>query len=574
MLRATALAALLAVPALAQSPCFDRTYGTLLTMADDSVSLQNLGFNFPWLGNTVTDVTICSNGFIWMDGTSTGADYTPTEAEWLSQASRVGPMWVDINPALAVAGAGVWVNKLAATPTSPARFVVTWDRCPYYGTTNSVTFQLQLDDTGAMWMFYDAATAAHTAAGIAGITAGNGATANNVNFSTSPLNSGTTPTIYELFNGGVGGAFDLAGQGRLFLDNGTLGVLALDNPCPVGSWIKYGAGCPKNATVYESFGTGTCDLTNFSVRFVASANGYTAIPGGGLDTSYTNAVPGFGDDTTLQNFPIGFGFPYAGAIVNSVDICSNGFLWLTSNASADYSATVAEFLSLSPRIAPLWRDMSPQIGGTIYWDTNANFAMASWINCQSYNVTGSNSDIQVKLYANGDIEFNYGTVHPSGGTFGGATQTIVGFTEGGNAFDTGTIDFTNVVPGLQVGLPGRTPLVLDAAAGSLPKIGTNFTMQLSNIPASTQVGVFAIGLLQQAFDASVYGMPGCTQYVSLDATTLVLTGGAPTSSFTMGIPNNSGFLGVSLYAQGLTMSAGFTPIGVIASNGGRMLLGL
>ena len=28
----------------------------------------------------------------------------------------------------------------------------------------------------------------------------------------------------------------------------------------IGAFIQYGSGCPKNATVYESFGTGTCDL--------------------------------------------------------------------------------------------------------------------------------------------------------------------------------------------------------------------------------------------------------------------------------------------------------------------------
>lgn len=68
--------------------------------------------------------------------------------------------------------------------------------------------------------------------------------------------------------------------------------------------------------------------------------------------------------------------------------------------------------------------------------------------------------------------------------------------------------------------------------------------------------------------------PCCVQYVSLDATLLALTGGASTTNFSLGIPNNSSFISVQLFAQGLTFSPGCTPVGVIASNGGRVLMGL
>lgn len=572
MLRTITSLTCLAALTAAQAPCFEHQYGTLLTMADDSVSHQALPFTFPFNGNSITDIMVCSNGFVWLDGTTTSADWTPSEAEFLNLAPRIAPLWVDINPALATPGGGVWVNSIPPTPTSAGRMVITWDRCPYYGTTNSLTMQLQLEDTGAVTIFYDASSAAHTSAAIAGVTTGNGAPANNVDLSTVPINSATA-TIYELFNGGIGGPLDLAGVGHLYLSNGA-GLLVLPNACPLGAFIRYGSGCPKNATVYESFGTGTCDLTNSSFRFIKTGNGYLAITGGGFDTSYSNVVPGVGDDTIHQGLAIGFSFPFAGTTMSTVDLCSNGFLWMGTNASFDYSATVAEYLSLTPRIAPLWRDLSPQLGGGVYWDSNPTFAMATWLACPSYNVTGSASDIQVKLFANGDIEFNYGIVHPSGGTFAGATQSIAGFTEGNGAFDPGTVDLTNVVPGLTIGSVGMTPLSLTAQAGSLPRLGTTFTMELTNLPVGTAISVFALGLNQQNIDAGIYGMPGCVQYVTLDATVLALTGGAAMSTFSLGIPNNSAFIGTQLYAQGLSFSPGFTPAGVIASNGGRVLLGL
>lgn len=576
MLRATiTLASLAAFAAAQSSPCFERQFGTLLTMLDDSVSPpQTLPFSFPWNGSLVNVVTICSNGFVWLDGTTTLTDYTPTEAEFLSLAPRIAPMWVDVNPALAVAGAGVWVNSFAPTATSAGRFVVTWDRCPYYGTTNSLTMQLQIDDTGTVTFFYDASTYAHTSTGISGMTQGNGAIVNNVDLSTVPLNSGAAPTLYEIFNGGVGGPLDLAGQGLQFIDNTSGGYLALPNSCPIGAWVPYGSGCPKNGTVYESFGTGTCDLANTSIRFINTGGGYLAVTGGGLDPNYANVVPGIGEDTNHPGLPIGFSFPFASTFHTTVDLCSNGFLWLGTNASADYSATLAEYLSLTPRLAPLWRDVSPQLGQGVYWDTTATYAMATWIGAPSYGVANSPNDFQVKLFVNGDIEFNYGQISPAGGTFGGATQTIVGFTEGNGAFDPGTVDYTLVVPGHTIGLAGRIPLALDAAVGSSPQIGSAFSLELKNIPNGTVLSVFALGLFQRNIDASIYGMPGCTQYVSLDATILALTGGGSTTSFSLNIPNNSAFIGVQLFAQGLSFSPGYTPIGVIASNGGRILMGL
>jgi hypothetical protein len=576
MLRATTVLASLAAFAAAQSsPCFERQYGTLLTMLDDSVSPpQTLPFSFPFHGGNVNVVTICSNGFLWLDGTTTLTDFSPTEAEFLTFAPRIAPLWVDINPALAVAGAGVWVNSFAPTATTAGRFVVTWDRCPYYGTSNTLTMQLQIDDTGSITFFYDANTYAHTSAGIAGVTQGNGATANIVDLSVTPNNSGTTPTFYEVFNDGTNGPLDLAGEGLLFLDNSNGGLLELPNACPIGAWVRYGSGCPKDGTVYESFGTGSCDLANTSMRFVNTGSGYITVNGGGFDPNYVNLVPGVGEDTIHQGLPIGFSFPFAGTMHTTVDLCSNGFLWLGSNASPDYSATLAEYLSLTPRIAPLWRDVSPQLGSGVFWDITPTYAMATWLGAPSYNVPNSPNDFQVKLYANGDIEFNYGQISPLGGSFGGATQTIVGFTEGNGAYDPGIVNYTFVVPGHTIGQSGRIPLVLDAVLGSTPRLGTTFMMELSNLPIGTAISVFAIGLNQQNVDASIFGLEGCRQYVSLDAIVVALPNGNSSTTSSLPIPNNSAFIGVQLFAQGLSLSPGFTSVGVISSNGGRILMGL
>jgi hypothetical protein len=77
---------------------FQTTSGNLW-LADDDVSRPLLlPFSFQHPGGTTTRVRMCSNGYIWLDGTSTFADYSPTRRELVDAPARLFPLWMDLDP--------------------------------------------------------------------------------------------------------------------------------------------------------------------------------------------------------------------------------------------------------------------------------------------------------------------------------------------------------------------------------------------------------------------------------------------------------------------------------------------
>lgn len=556
----------LAAVAAAQGPCYEHQLGTAMAMLDDSVVVQPLGFTFPFNGQSVTSIGICSNGYIWLDnGVSTVADFTPSEAEFLSGPPRVAPRWVDLYPPTTQPGGGVFFNAL------PGRAVITWDRVAFYGDrAQFASMQVQLDVNGAITFYWHPTSGNYAGASVAGTTAGNNTAANLVDLSTAPLNFGTTVTGYELFNTGTAGTFDLySTTGQFWISNGTNGLLTIPTLCQPATSVPYGSGCPKNGTVYETFPSNGIDLANTSIRFVFNGSGYTAVAGPGLDTSYAAPVAGAGDDTVHQGLALGFPFPFQGGVHTTIDVCSNGFVWAASSTVFDYSPTVPEFLSELPRIAPMWRDFNFVSGGTLYFDTTPTTAMVSWVNVPNYGQTGTSSTVQLKLHAGGDIEFNYGSLSVQNPAL--SPVTLVGFTEGNNAADPGPVDYTTAVPGLTVGSAGNTPLSLVSIIP--PVLGGNFVTEIRNIPAGTSVAALILGFNRVAIDASIYGMAGCTQHVSLDSTTLGFVSGS-THQFSLALPSNPAFLGFLLYGQGLSFSAGFNALGLIATNGIQTTAGM
>ena len=61
-------------------------------------------------------------------------------------------------------------------------------------------------------------------------------------------------------------------------------------------------------------------------------------------------------------------------------------------------------------------------------------------------------------------------------------------------------------------------------------------------------------------------MPGCRQYCSLDASLAFAVSGA-TSGLAIPIPNNPALVGLNVYLQAATLTPGFNPLGVLATNG-------
>jgi hypothetical protein len=121
-----------------------------LALGDDALSAAlTLPFAFPFPGGATTQVRMCSNGFVWINGTSTAAEYQPTAALLVGAASRLAPLWMDLNPA---AGGTCHFD---VAPGNAAVYL-TWNGVPHYGSTAGNTVQVALFPSGAVEFRYRA----------------------------------------------------------------------------------------------------------------------------------------------------------------------------------------------------------------------------------------------------------------------------------------------------------------------------------------------------------------------------------------------------------------------------------
>ena len=162
-------------------------------------------------------------------------------------------------------------------------------------------------------------------------------------------------------------------------------------------------------------------------------------------------APGSNDpkDKGRVTIPLGFTFPFYNRVYSQITVTANGLLFLepssASNTSSDFAPNFAIPSGGEPNglIAPLWDDLigsnptsevrtQPLSSGTLgqglaieFKDWNRSFA--------NFLLT-----FQVRLWANGTIEFYYGTMTGAGGTTISAT---IGIEAPSGA--TGTVGLTN-----------------------------------------------------------------------------------------------------------------------------------
>jgi hypothetical protein len=138
-----------------------------------------------------------------------------------------------------------------------------------------------------------------------------------------------------------------------------------------------------------------------------------------------------GDDD-FEEVALGFSFPFNGSSYSSVFVNSNGSLTFGAG-DTDFSESVSEFLAESPRIAPLWDDLSPQNGGLVTVEFGPGSVTVSFVDVPEFVSTGANT-FAVTLNADGSYSVDYGSLT--------ATDGLVGATEGGGAADPGEVDLS------------------------------------------------------------------------------------------------------------------------------------
>ncbi len=121
-----------------------------------------------------------------------------------------------------------------------------------------------------------------------------------------------------------------------------------------------------------------------------------------------------------------------------------------------------------------------------------------------------------------------------------------------------------------VGCPPTRPFTLQFAG--TPRAGQPFQIQVSNGPVTVPLAWLALATRAQTpLELTAAGMPGCTLYQPLDILLqFSVSGGAGTIPLTAPILNAA--CGLQVFVQALGWEPTANPLGVIASNGGRIVV--
>src|SRR5262249_47330411 len=131
--------------------------------------------------------------------------------------------------------------------------------------------------------------------------------------------------------------------------------------------------------------------------------------------------------------------------------------------------------------------------------------------------------------------------------------------------------FASGCPG-SLGIAGLTP------SGSL-QIGNTLTVVVDHLAQDLAIVMTGLSTTSSAFgplplDLGVFGMPGCTGWVSPDAIAVVL-GSGNAATFALTVPNEAGLVGITVFQQALVPDFGASnAAGVVVSDAARATVGV
>lgn len=195
--------------ASAAPPIWEPDFGTQLGLTDDSTTSRtfaSLDFTFPFVGIDYTgadNLWVSSNGFISL-GADSGPDCCAGDvAILLAEGPRIALFWADHAPD-GSAGNDVYINAFNDDGDPEIdRVVITWnDRLIDNGQT--IVAQIQLFEDGTVIFGFDGYDlTGFDDTTLIGLSPGSGASdPGSTDLSASmPFNTGTEPTVYELYVG-------------------------------------------------------------------------------------------------------------------------------------------------------------------------------------------------------------------------------------------------------------------------------------------------------------------------------------------------------------------------------------
>jgi hypothetical protein len=338
------------------------------------------------------------------------------------------------------------------------------------------------------------------------------------------------------------------------------------------SKTPYGSGCYDLArSFYEDFATAAAmDLGNSSLSMIYNgSSGYSVQPGVTAFVAPSgSAITIANGDDAEQTVTLASPFPYPGGPASALTVCSNGFVSAASGNGTNYTPSAATFLGFPQACWATWHDFNPLTGGAIKFEEVGNVTYLTWLAVADWS-GGGFSTFQYQFdRATGNVHVVWQAMSTLGGT-----GYLVGFKLAGAVVDPGSRDISATLAAtFPAGLDVRA-LALDASAR--PITGTAINLVTTNVPAGSAVGVNIMSFTRyvSGLDLGGIGMPGCRQFVGLDATVVFLPSGG-SGSRPLPIPNNPALSGLRVSSQSAVFATGVNPLGVLASNGLDLLIGI
>ncbi|RIK64198.1 MAG: hypothetical protein DCC65_14920 [Planctomycetota bacterium] len=171
----------------------------------------------------------------------------------------------------------------------------------------------------------------------------------------------------------------------------------------------------------ELFDGGDNDLDNVSLTFIPNGSNdfyaACATPIIAFPTDPTGGtVLSLSDDGNANVSLTGgaqvwiYGTAYSNFYVNS-----NGNITFGSS-DGDYTESLAEHFG-KPRVAALWDDLNPSVGGQVSWRQLGDRVAVTWLNVPEHSTSNQNS-FQIELYFDGTIHISYLSIAAADGLAG------------------------------------------------------------------------------------------------------------------------------------------------------------
>ncbi|MFT4841198.1 MAG: serine protease AprX [Planctomycetota bacterium] len=340
------------------------------------------------------------------------------------------------------------------------------------------------------------------------------------------------------------------------------GVGQVAPPGVFGEAESIGFGCDGSTCVDAIYEYPTFSLANSSITFEHVGVDYVLQPGQGNWIPAAGQNLGMADNTEVVK-NLAFTLAYPGGSTSSLRVCSNG--WISSGLFTGTSNLVPDpddFLAQT-MWAPLWHDLNPGAGGSVWFDSTSQRAVVTWVTVPNFFNSGA-STFQVQFWANGDVHFIYQNMTIAG-------DYVTGFSRS-TSNDPGSSNLASAA-GSGVGVCTTLQPELKFDVSARPVLGTTFDLVTTEIPVGTYFGLAILSTTQlPAVSLTFLGLPGCQLYQTIDVSVLWAQVGN-SGIVQWPLPNNPVLAGFETFCQSATLTPGINAFGMAVSNGLKLVVG-